>query len=331
VTTQEKGFADVRSAWQRLAGDPPYFFQTLEWMDHLGSLIDDEVAWTVATDTTEPVAVSALQRTHRLGVRVLSDVRVGDMAYPYVDAVGQPIDLDRLVGTSRGWDVLNVRNRRSESPWVAAADEGAVTEEPDGGAGILDTRMSADEWWRALPKNMRDTIRKTRARLEAAGGSEVIVSSGAQLPAAYDEFVALEAAGWKAREGSALRFRPVWRRVQGNYLAEAPSAQVRSLRIGGQLAASQLSVTSGRSLALMKVAYDEELSRLSPGNVLMADLVEACCEDPGIDRIDCVVWQDWHQRWGMTREPTYRVLAFNRHSLKGIAAEAAWKVRGRHR
>jgi CelD/BcsL family acetyltransferase involved in cellulose biosynthesis len=329
VITQQNGFADVRWAWQRLAPDPPYFFQTLEWMDHVGSLFDDEVAWTVAMDATEAVAVSALQRARRHGVRVLSDVRVGDMAYPYVDAVGEHVDLKAVPVP---WDVLNLRNRRMGSPWVTAASEGSavlVLEEPDGGAGILDTRMSADEWWRTLPKNMRDTIRKTRGRLAAAGGSEVIVSTGADVPGAYDEFVALEAAGWKAREGSALRFRPAWRRVQGEYLAGAPTAQVRSLRIGGRLAASQLSVTSGRSLALMKVAYDEELSRLSPGNVLMADLVEASCEDPGIDRIDCVVWQDWHQRWGMTREPTYRVLAFNRHSLKGIGAEAAWKARGR--
>jgi CelD/BcsL family acetyltransferase involved in cellulose biosynthesis len=331
------GFAGVRWAWQRLDVDTPYFFQGLEWMDRLCTVVDDEVAWTVAIDAAEPVAVSVVRSSHRrrMGVRlrVLSEVRVGDMGYPYADAVVAPrtnVDFDGLVGISGAWDVLSLRSRRIGSPWVAlVSNKSYVEEEPDGGAGILDTRMEADEWWRGLPKNMRDSIRKTRSRIAASGGSEVAVSTGAQLPAAYDEFVTLEASGWKAQEGTALQQRPAWRELLGDYLRVAPTAEVRSLHIGGRLAASQLSVTCGGSLFLLKVAYDEELAHLSPGNVLMASLVEACCQTPGVERIDCLVWQDWHQRWGMTREPTYRVLAFNSHSAKGRAAGVAWKAHGR--
>ncbi len=157
----------------------------------------------------------------------------------------------------------------------------------------------------------------------------MIVSTGSDVPEAYEQWVALEASGWKGQDGGALAHRPEWRAVLGQYLRTTESAQVRSLLVDGRVVASQICVTCDRSLVLLKVAYDEELGRLSPGNVLMADLVEACCESPDIDRIDCTVWLDWHQRWGMVREPTYRILAFNRGSVRGRAAQAAWTVRRR--
>jgi CelD/BcsL family acetyltransferase involved in cellulose biosynthesis len=94
-----------------------------------------------------------------------------------------------------------------------------------------------------------------------------------------------------------------------------------------RIAASQLSVRVGRTLFLLKIAYDEQLAYLSPGNVLMANLVESCCEDPDVDRIDCTVWQPWHQRWGMTREPTFRFTAFNSRSVRGALAGVAWNAR----
>jgi hypothetical protein len=86
-------------------------------------------------------------------------------------------------------------------------------------------------------------------------------------------------------------------------------------------------VTVGGSLVFIEVAYDEQLAHLSPGNVLMANLVEECCEDPSVHRIDCTVWQSWHQRRGMVREPTYRLLAFNRRSAGGALVGAAWHAR----
>ena len=202
-----------------------------------------------------------------------------------------------------------------------------VEDEPTGGAGILDTRVGADEWWRTLPVNMRNSIRKARRRIEACGGSEVVVSTAAELPAAYGQFVALESSGWKGAEATSLSHRPAWCELFGAFLGGTGTAQVRSLFVGERLAASQICVTVGGSLVLIKVAYDELLAHLSPGNVLMANLVEECCEDPAVDRIDCTVWQSWHQRWGMVREPTFRLLAFNHRSVRGALVGAAWHAR----
>lgn len=71
------------------------------------------------------------------------------------------------------------------------------------------------------------------------------------------------------------------------------------------------------------MACDEGLSHLWPGNVLMADLVESCCSDPAIDRVDCTTWQPRHARWGKVREPTYQLVAFNTRLVMRRLAKVA--------
>jgi hypothetical protein len=254
--------------------------------------------------------------------------------YPYTDWVldrkvggRRTIDLGDAVGVSGPWDVLILRALRAGSPWIElAVGRAFLLEEPDGGVGILGTRLGPDDWWRTVPRNMRDSVRKARGRIEACGGSRVVVSTGAELPAAYEQFVALEASGWNGTRRTAFTRRPAMRSLLRDYLPGAGTAHIRSLLVGDRLPASQVSVTVGGSLFLMKVAYDEQLAHPSPGKVLMANLVDECCEDSAVDRIDCTVRQEWNQRWGMVREPTYRHLAFNHRTVGGAAVGAAWQT-----
>jgi CelD/BcsL family acetyltransferase involved in cellulose biosynthesis len=178
-----------------------------------------------------------------------------------------------------------------------------------------------------MPKNMRDSIRKARRRLESGGGSEVVVSTGGDVARGFEQYVLLEGSGQKGPQRSDLSHKREWRSLLLDYLLASDTAEVWCLNIDGQIAASQLSVRVARTLFLIKIAYEEQLAHLSPGNVLMANLIEACCEDPNIDRIDCIVWQPWHQRWGSVREPTFRLTAFNPRSVRGALAGTVWNTR----
>ncbi|HZM57112.1 MAG TPA: GNAT family N-acetyltransferase [Acidimicrobiales bacterium] len=330
------GFGGVRWAWQELGANARYFFQPPEWMEVVAARVEDDLAWGAVTDSGRPVAVSVLRHAQRgpagLGLRVLSEVRPNvwftDCLLDARAGARNAVTLDDVVGASGAWDVLWLGGLRAGSPWLElAVGRARVNEEPNDGVGILDTPLGDDAWRRRLPKNMRETIRKARRRIEACGGSEIVSSTGAELPAAYEEFVALEASGWKGVAGTALLQRSASRDLLRDYLCVARTAQVRSLRIGDRLAASQVTVEAGGSLVLLKLAYDEQFAHLSPGNFLMANLVEKCCEDPTVDRIDLIGWQEWCQRWGMVREPTYRLVAFNHRSVRGVIVGSAWNAR----
>lgn len=333
-------FEGARWAWQQLGANARYFFQYPEWLEVIAALVEGDVAWGVLIESGKPAAASVLRRSHlgptAIGLKALTDVSVKEIwMYPFTDCVldltavrSHRIDLNDVLRASGKWHALRLEHLRIGSPWLElAVGRARVQEERGGGVGILDTRQEVDSWRRTLPKNMRDAIRKARGRVATFGGADIAVSTGTDLPAAYEQFVALEASGWKGTQGTAILQQPAWCGLLGHYLEVTSSAQIRSLHVGGRIAASQLSVIFGRTLVLLKVAYDEQLAHLSPGNLLMANLAEECCENPAIDRIDCTVWQDWHQRWGMMREPTFELLAFNRRSIRGAAVGATWNAR----
>ena len=334
------GFESASWAWRALRANARYFFQTPEWAALLAQHLEGDLVWGVLADDGRPVAVSILRRSGRraagVELRVLSEVRLGEgYGTPFSDALIDPdalarLTLQDLLAASGPWHVLQLKGLRAGSPWLRlAGSEGHPREDHDGGVGVLDTDVEIEELLRSMPKNMRNAIRKAKSRVQTAGGGEISLATGPELAPAFDRFVALEASGWKGGQGTALAQTPEMCAQLRDYLGASAGAQVRSLHIGGRLAGSQICVTIGDTLFLMRVAYDEQLADLSPGNVLMADLVETCCEDSTVARIDCTVWQTWHQRWGMRREPTYDLLAFNGSSLRGVLAGAAWRARHR--
>jgi len=105
------GFESVRWAWQQLGGYAQYFFQSPEWIDLAAAQLEGDLAWGVVTESGRPAAVSVLRRSRLMragiGIRVLSDVRVADMMYPFSDCVldAKPdfrptVALDELLGVT---------------------------------------------------------------------------------------------------------------------------------------------------------------------------------------------------------------------------------------
>ena len=339
--TSVVGRERVLPAWQELGENARYFFQTPQWVASLSDQIADDVVLGALVDGDRPVAVSILRRSRlrRWGIslKVLGGPGHLEEFRLFADGLlAQEADsrcsFDEIVRHLGSWHVVRLNRLRIGSPWLALADgRASVEEEPGEGVGVLDTCRDADAWSREMPKNMRDSIKKARRRLEKGGSSEVVVSTGGDVAGGFEQFVLLEGSGQKGRNRSDISHMPAWRSLLLGYLLASDTAEVRSLTIDGQIAASQLSVRVGRTLFLIKIAYDEQLAHLSPGNVLMANLVEACCEDPNVDRIDCIVWQPWHQRWGLVREPTFRLTAFNPRSARGALAGVVWNARRRLR
>jgi Acetyltransferase (GNAT) domain len=335
------GVERVLPAWEVLGETARYFFQTPQWIACLSRHIAGDVVLGALVDGDQPVAVSILRRSlqTRWGIRLKVLEGPGRLETFRLFADGllardadDRCSVDEIMMHLGSWHIMRLSRLRVGSPWlVLAGDTRCVEEEPGEGVGVLDTAREVDTWWREMPKNMRNSIRKARGRAQSSGGSEVVVSTGEDVPAAFEQFVLLEASGRKGRQRTALSHKPAWRSLLSDYLLASDTAAVRCLNIDGRIAASQLSVTVGRTLFLLKIAYDEQVTHLSPGNLLMANLVEASCGDPNVDRIDCTVWQTWHQRWGMVREPTFRLTAFNSRSVRGALAGIVWNARRRLR
>lgn len=330
-------FDEIAGEWRELAAQrPPADHTGLEgWARAATSANADRGGlWLCAHDADGPVAVLHLIRERRrvagLPARVVRNGDGGGLMVEGADAgeVRRQL-ISAAARAGMALDVLSLNRVRPTSGFYALASvlPGGLRDEPQfGGFSVISTGVSAEQWFQEAGKNLRGSLRKARNRAKRQGAVRVVeAKSPGDVHTAFERFQVLEAKGWKGAAG-ALRNRLTERQLLGDFLvSEAGNglAQARELWIGDELGASQLAVIAGSTAVLLKVAYDEDLSDMSPGNLLMADLVERCCDEPEIEHLDLVTRQPWHARWHPETQPTYRAQGPNRRRLVGLAAWGA--------
>ncbi len=108
-----------------------------------------------------------------------------------------------------------------------------------------------------------------------------------------EEFLVLEASGWKGRERSAMimdRFRAAFAREAVTNLAEADSVRIHTLDLDGKAIATIIVLLMAGEAYAWKTAYDERYAKYSPGKLLVAELTEWHLDDANIIRSDsCAV------------------------------------------
>lgn len=128
-----------------------------------------------------------------------------------------------------------------------------------------------------------------RQRRRLAAVQHETVRRPEALGPALDDYIALEAAGWKGRSGTAVGHRP--REVAFLHaLVAAYGARgefrIDRLRRGGTSLAASIALRTGASLWYLKISHDEAEARNSPGAQLVRDVTRSILDDPGITAAD---------------------------------------------
>ncbi|CAO4179116.1 GNAT family N-acetyltransferase [Methylorubrum populi] len=144
----------------------------------------------------------------------------------------------------------------------------------------------------ASPKR-RAEFRRLRKRLAERGDlREVSYRKPEEVGAAFQEFLDLEAAGWKGRKsrrGQAIRHKPPLRAFAERMivgLAQDGCAGIEALRLDGRTFAMNIWLRSGRTAFGWKMAYDEDYAKWSPGSLLMNATTDTIFSDGTIDSFD---------------------------------------------
>ena len=156
---------------------------------------------------------------------------------------------------------------------------------------VLDTAPDAEVWLAdALPSKKRKELRRQRKRLDEMGGLDIVrLGPDGDAAAWCDEFMALEASGWKGRGGNPLGNDPALARfVRSALAAEAGDDRLRfwKLALAGRAVAMTFAVVRPPQAWLLKIAHDEALARFSPGVQLMLEVSRDLIADPEIAWID---------------------------------------------
>ncbi|MGU3539208.1 GNAT family N-acetyltransferase [Methylobacterium sp. A54F] len=141
-----------------------------------------------------------------------------------------------------------------------------------------------------MPGSRRRKLRQGAQRLAAAGPvTHETLRDPAALAEAVEDYVALEAAGWKGRAGTAVADRPAehaFLRAMAAELGPAGGLRVERLRRGGRTLASAILPVSGDTLWCLKIAHDEAEAAHSPGVQLVHRLTLGALADPAVARVD---------------------------------------------
>jgi CelD/BcsL family acetyltransferase involved in cellulose biosynthesis len=135
-------------------------------------------------------------------------------------------------------------------------------------------------------KHFRDLQRKGR-KLASELGDIAFVDRAGELQA-VDDFLALEAAGWKGEQGTALASGPgaeFFRAICGRF-AETGRLQMITMQAGHRIVAMMSALVAGDGLFCFKIAYDESLGRFSPGTQLIAETASEFHRRPELNWVD---------------------------------------------
>jgi CelD/BcsL family acetyltransferase involved in cellulose biosynthesis len=142
----------------------------------------------------------------------------------------------------------------------------------------------------ALSSSTRKKLRQHRRRLGEQGTlTSTIAAEAPAVRAALEDFLAMEASGWKGREGTALlsnESEAKFMRAALAALGEQGCASIHALRLDGRPISMQIIVRSGRAAFTWKTAYDEAFREFSPGMLLFEHYTTSLLADDSIEYVD---------------------------------------------
>lgn len=129
-------------------------------------------------------------------------------------------------------------------------------------------------------------LRRQRRRLEGNGKLALRTSrTPVEVRDATEQFLALEARGWKGRRGTALLGDPAlttFTRSMTRLLVRDGKCRVLTLELDGAPVALGILLESGGYAYLWKIAYEERYAPFSPGVQFMLDLTQMLLADERI-------------------------------------------------
>ena len=168
-------------------------------------------------------------------------------------------------------------------PWLG--DEGPVAAAVRGRPATRHAPFERPVWRRGsradlegtLSPHHRREIRRLARRLEEQLGAPLQVRDGAERAGSVEDFVTVEASGWKGQRGTALNANEAHARFFREMCAAFRASgrlQLLELGTGSRVASSKCNLLAGDCVFHFKIAFDEALRPFRPGLQLEVRMIE---------------------------------------------------------
>ncbi len=320
-----------RSAWNELLLQSTAASPTLSY-PHLSAFLETQVAaperWMClfAYEGERLVGVMPLIASRRIGVLGFSVVV---MRAPYnvmhtgavdcltVDGREQILEvfIAYLNRMRRSWAVVNLRELDERSPSMVYLGRPRTKVKavirPRGQWNYIPIPPTYDEFHARLSSNFRRQLKKGNNKLKALDDVEFTFRDERRsTDESLARFAAAEDSGWKGEQGSTISATAGsvdFYRLAAERFRDEGWMEWNFLDVGDRTIAAHYGMRINRTTFLVKIAYDQEFAACSPGNLLLARVIERACESGEVDEINCVADCDWHRNWAMHGRPLHDV------------------------
>lgn len=161
---------------------------------------------------------------------------------------------------------------------------------------LLECGESPDDYWAStVRKKKRKEIGRLENRLAEIGEIHVDwLRSSENASSWIDDFLALEASGWKALDGAALAKEDATSAFFRDAITaglKMGRAELLRMRVGDRVIAMLVNFVAGNGSFSFKIAYDEEFARYSPGILIEKANLQRLA-DPGFGWMDSCAVED---------------------------------------
>lgn len=235
---------------------------------------------------------------------------------------GLPLYFGRLPAESPTIDAIRRAYHRG---WVVVRPQASTPYIP------LDASWSAPE--SKISSKRRSDFRRSLRQAAEIGEvtTEILSPAASEVDRLLDLAFDVESRSWKGEHGTALArdaARGTFYRRYARHAAVEGRLRLGFLRIGGQTAAMQISIVQSAALWVLKVGYDPQFQKASPGILLMVEQIKqavaeglACYELLGTVEPWIQVWTE-HER----KCVSLRAYPANLRGVAALATDAAQKA-----
>jgi CelD/BcsL family acetyltransferase involved in cellulose biosynthesis len=180
-------------------------------------------------------------------------------------------------------------------------------------------------YWSSRGKNLRQNMKKQRNKLTTEGIVPTFrcLTQPEEIAEAIARYGALESAGWKAQQGTAIHPDNAQGRFYTAILEQACARNeglVYEYAFNEKPVAVNLCMQRGATLIILKTTYDETIKTFSPAFLLLQEALEPLFAEGRIRRVEFFgKVMEWHTRWTDNSRTLYHLTVFRWNLLKKFA------------
>lgn len=328
------GFERLKPDWKSLISpaDATGFYHCAEWYEAYLEFLEEtpeSFRFYGVFEADTLVAVFPLRKCIRsfLGIRFHSlelprhaHMPLGDIILPTTDRAGEiwRFFLEQLKQQpDEYWDFIRLSEVPENSTLSSVLNQSASLK-------VLKNRMHAclycpcsttEDLPQTLSRSFRKSLRNARNRLSRMGEASFFIAQGArETEQVFQEFLRLEASGWKAETGTAIaldsQLTGFYHRLTGTF--SSGGCVLSTLSVDGQTIAANFNLMTGTTLYGLKTGIDDQYRPFSPAHLLMEqELTQTDGFPQKPEILNFVGDASWTSLWRPASMDVFDVYVFN--------------------